>query len=497
MAAIITEKFRQTNADAFFTDVGTSKYYMFIGKSQPWTSEGATSDSNPPVPIDSVAPEAYYWDDMLGAKLISSKSYVIPRRNYSTSVPFDMYRHDISSSATTSSGASNLYDSTFYFMTSQNRVYKVLYNGDDAQTGASNITGSDPVSEVNEPFWHNQYYLKFMYKMSASDVQNFLTTDFMPVIVNDNNATSGGITAFLIPSVGSNYPNAGGEGGGATFYTKVRGDGSGGVLKLVVSGGNITRMAETGQSAVQTAGSGYTFASLDLDSSNIFTDTTCTTPIDATTGNTWDNATAATIQLMIEPAGGHGADDIEELGGHYVMLQSKFQPADADVVQVNDFRRIGIVKNPIDPQTTQISVQSTARTTNAIKLQSNAAFQVDEEIFQAGSHARGRVVEYDSTNFILYYIQEGYTSYGLSTHASVKNNVVSFNNSGQITGATSNVNGTPNSSQNAAVNGVAFSAGLSVPELNRDSGDIIYVENRRPISRASDQTEDIKVVVEF
>ena len=216
-----------------------------------------------------------------------------------------------------------------------------------------------------------------------------------------------------------------------------------------------------------------------------------------TTGNNWNNATAATIQLMIEPAGGHGADDIEELGGHYVMLQSKFQPADADVVQVNDFRRIGIVKNPIDPQTTQISVQSTARTTNAIKLQSNAAFQVDEEIFQAGSHARGRVVEYDSTNFILYYIQEGYTSYGLSTHASVKNNVVSFNNSGQITGATSNVNGTPNSSQNAAVNGVAFSAGLSVPELNRDSGDIIYVENRRPISRASDQTEDIKVVVEF
>ena len=34
MAAIITEKFRQTNADAFYTDVGTNKYYMFVGKSQ-------------------------------------------------------------------------------------------------------------------------------------------------------------------------------------------------------------------------------------------------------------------------------------------------------------------------------------------------------------------------------------------------------------------------------------------------------------------------------
>ena len=30
-----------------------------------------------------------------------------------------------------------------------------------------------------------------------------------------------------------------------------------------------------------------------------------------------------------------------------------------------------------------------------------------------------------------------------------------------------------------------------------DSGDIIYLENRKPISRSSDQIEDIKVIVEF
>ena len=56
MPAIITEKFRQSNATAFSNDISTSKYYMFIGKSQPWTSEGATTDSQPPTPIDSVAP---------------------------------------------------------------------------------------------------------------------------------------------------------------------------------------------------------------------------------------------------------------------------------------------------------------------------------------------------------------------------------------------------------------------------------------------------------
>ena len=30
-----------------------------------------------------------------------------------------------------------------------------------------------------------------------------------------------------------------------------------------------------------------------------------------------------------------------------------------------------------------------------------------------------------------------------------------------------------------------------------NSGDIIYTENRKPISRATDQTEDIRIIVEF
>ena len=47
MAAIITEKFRQSSATAFKNSFGTDKYYMFVGKSQPWTSEGAATDSLP------------------------------------------------------------------------------------------------------------------------------------------------------------------------------------------------------------------------------------------------------------------------------------------------------------------------------------------------------------------------------------------------------------------------------------------------------------------
>ena len=495
MAAIITEKFRQSNADAFSADIASSKYYMFVGKSQPWTSEGATSDSNPPNPVDSVAPESYYWDDMLAAKLISSKSFVVPRRDWSATSAFDMYRHDIggvstgnygTTKTTSSSGATNLFDSTFYFKTSTHNVYKVLYNADPLQTGASNIGGSEPTNTGNAPFFSNNYLLKFMYTMSTTDVVNYLTTDFMPVRVNANSAANRGVFVFMVTSGGSGYPDG-------TFYTKLRGDGSGAIAKLVVSGNSIQVFGDT-TSKMQTEGTGYSFATFDIAGTNIYTDTSASTLISGGTLSTWNSATAGTIKAIIDPADGHGADDIEELGGHFVMLQAKFEPTDADAVQVNDFRRVGIVKNPIDSATSSIATISTARTTNAIHMASggSGAYQVDEKITQASTGAEGRVVEWDATNRILYYVQEKYSTYGLDTSG----NLTLFSGFNAVNGATSSAAFTPNDTD-TAVNGVSFTNGYAAPELSRDTGEIIYVENRRAISRASDQTEDIKVVVEF
>jgi hypothetical protein len=56
MAAIITEKFRQHNADQFFesfSEASKSTYYLFVGKATAFTS-GTTggSDSSPPTPSD-------------------------------------------------------------------------------------------------------------------------------------------------------------------------------------------------------------------------------------------------------------------------------------------------------------------------------------------------------------------------------------------------------------------------------------------------------------
>ena len=45
--------------------------------------------------------------------------------------------------------------------------------------------------------------------------------------------------------------------------------------------------------------------------------------------------------------------------------------------------------------------------------------------------------------------------------------------------------------------GVEFENGLAQSEINNQSGDIIYLDNRQLITRDSRQKEDIKVILEF
>ena len=94
----------------------------------------------------------------------------------------------------------------------------------------------------------------------------------------------------------------------------------------------------------------------------------------------------------------------------------------------------------------------------------------------------------------MFYVQNSYDNQG--TDATWKQKIP-FSGNSTITGADSSATGVPDTSSSATVNNTVFVAGYANPELQPDSGDVIYIENRKPISRASDQTEDVKLVVEF
>ena len=504
MAAIITEKFRQINAAQFeesFSETNEN-YYMFVGKSTPFTSgTSGGSDISPPTPVDDITSENYRWDSMLGANAIAASdvSRGVPRRTYVSGTTYDMYEHNISAAnPSNQTGASNLFDSTFFFITSDFRVYKVLYNLNSSGNKIALTTEPTFTSPVKQ--FVGGYFLQYMYTLTTTQVDKFLTTDFMAV-ATDSTVSSGAVTTstdsapfngapidtFLVTSQGSGYPDG-------TYYVKVAGDGSGAILKVVVSSNVITRFGETGVSSVQASGANYTFATVDLAGTNVYTDTGATSLISGSTLSTWNSATAGTITPIISPQVGHGHDAVEELGGHFVILNTKFEQEEgADITVQNDFRQVGIIKNPTSFGSTSLFTATTGRQSKAVLLASNSGnFDTDEKITQATTGEVGKVVEWDATNKILYYCQERFSNHGVDSSG----NLIAFSGTNTINGADSSASGTPSSSS-STVDSAVFVSGYSTPEVQPDSGDIIYIENRRPISRASDQTEDIKIIVEF
>jgi len=488
MAAIITEKFRRHNATQFFesfSEASATTYYLFVGKSSPFTTTTSGGlDTTPPTPYDDITTEYYKWDSMLGAKLISSSdiSYVIPRRDWANGTTYDMYEHDISSVNTSTSGATNLYNSTFFFMTSDYRIYKVLDNN-----GGTAYSGVEPTSEVSDPFELGGYTLQYMYKLTTAEVQKYLTSDFIPVSTDttvSNDAVDGSIDTVRVTG-GSGYTDG-------TYYSAIDGDGSSGVVEILVTGGAIQAQGTTGTN-VFNVGSGYTFATVDL--TDVYSDSALSSSTSIGSG------TSGVVTPIISPKGGHGKDAVSELGGHYVMMNVQLAQFEGDDITVgNDFREVGIVKDPYNYGTTTVSSSATRRQTYAVKLSAapSSPFEPDEKITQATTGAVGRVVDFDSSNNIIYYMQEQWANYGIDSTG----NTVAFSGANTITGATSGASATPSSNASDSVTlaggtTLTFTSGFANPELQPDSGDIIYVENRRPISRASDQTEDIKIVVEF
>ena len=499
MSAIITEKFRLHNATQFyesFSEAAKSVYYLFMGKATAFTSgTSGGSDTSPPTPADDVTGEFYRWDEMVAAKNIASTdvTYALPRRDWENATTYDMYEDNISSTNTTTSSASNLYDGTFFFRTADNRVYKVL----DNNAGGA-YSGSEPSSTSTSPFALGGYVLKYMYTITASEQSKFLTTDFMPVSTDStvSAAATDGKVESLIITAGSSYTDG-------TFYAAVYGDGtsqgtsSGAIVRITVSSGAIATFGLTAgtDTTIHDGGAGYTYGTVNLGSSYTFSDAALTTSSSMGSGS--DGA----VQVVIGPKNGHGYDAVEELGGHYVMMNTTLTGAEGDdILAGNDFRNIGIVVDPTTYGTSTVGTASTYRQTYALKLTSQSGtFDVDEKISQASTAAIGKVVEWDSTLSILYFQQERYGDYGTSGTTGA---YVAFSGSNAVTGATSGAVGTPDSSADSAVTlsggaTLTFTDGYANPELQADSGEVIYVENRRPISRATDQTEDIKVIVEF
>ena len=495
MAAIITEKFRLNNAKQFVEDMteGSSKAYMFVGRGHAWSD-----DSNPPTPVDNANDEFDAYRNMIAMKAITSSdiSHAVVRRDWTSGTTYDEYRHNYTSSNTASSGATSLWSSLYYVITDDYNVYKCISNGTADGSAANASTVKPDHTTLATPTESDQYQWKYMYSISASDVIKFVTNDFIPVKTLgaqlavaggvdtgsqdgrlgdaatddgsaqwdvENGAVDGALDKVRVKSGGSGYTN------GSHTGVAIRGDGSSGACTITVSGNAVTAVSIT------TAGSGYTTAFIANEDIPGYDN--ASQKADGTNNS-------ANIEFIIQPKHGHGADPIEELGGNYVILNSRLEYGEGsgDFPTDNDFRQIGVVTNPTDAGGNTLCSATTRTAYKKMTFQSSgfSAPTVDTVIRNASTEeettAVGIVVSVDSTNRIISYLP----------HPNEAGGIVAFANGNTVYSSTSTNHGTLNSS-----------SAITAEEVERYSGDIIYLENRTAVSRASDQIEDIKLIVEM
>ena len=473
----------------------------------------ATEDV-PPLPLDNQKEKIALYDELIAAKRITDSfaRTVIRRYNWDlvANPKFDMWKPDYSATPggggqigkATATGATSIADAKFYVMNSYYEVFKCLYNGEDP----SNTTGQNATEEpyvaggnydsatgLYTETTGAKYIWKYMYTIPTDDVLKFLSSDFMPIVLPANAsrtavagvAVAGAADVALIENAGSGLPAS------QTLYTAIVGDGTGGKVKFVTNGAGTITSAE-----IEARGSSYTYGNVLLGNGNLYSNAGLSSAV--TTGA----SAVGALEIIMAPEGGHGSDHETELNGKRVMtnIRLTYSEGSGDFPVDNDFRRIGIISDPFNYGTTTFSTADTLSGLKALKITgASADYSVDEKITQTvtGGTAYGTVVSWtldsgSTTAGVLKYIQtnDAHTDSG---------KVKAFESSGSnaITGEASTASGTVDTAYGSTLLGVTFSSGLATPEIENNSGDVIYVENRRLITRAADQIEDIKLVIEF
>ena len=503
MSAFVTDQFRILNAGSFVESISNNSYYAFLGLSNPTpgsvgfgrTDNWNTSTTNNPV--DNFEYLSHYRDTSLFGKKITSENArrVIRKVEWVANTPYDMYRHDYRQGNETSvSKTVRLYDANYYIITSEFKVYICIDNGSSGPNPT--VTGStiEPTQTDVEPSvaGSDGYRWKYLFSITPSDVIKFDSTEYITV-PNDWLTTTdssiqtireGGNSDINNNQIKAVYIEDGGTGYTTGTTADILGDGTGGKVSITVdSAGTITDITVTN------GGKGYTYGILNLSKSSL-TDTAKLIPI-------------------IPPSKGHGYNIYEELGTDKVLMYARFDDSTKDFPIDTKFAQVGIIKNPETFSGAGVTFTgNTFSSLSGIGLSESRNVTIGEQITQSVSGAKGYVASFDKDTKVLKYYQDRSLCFGNKIDQTLSNSttdIIAFNSTNDIEFNTSggsasitDLNGSVIVVNNKQINlGVTFTNGLANPEINKKTGDIIYIDNRPEVQRDSRQKEDIKIILEF
>lgn len=433
------------NAEQFKESVSeteVSSIYFTVGRVEPWANDASPLQAN-----SSVTSLYEVYRNMIGAKRVlgSDIYHCIPRINWTAGTIYDRYDH-----CTCSLILFNP-NTKFYIVTPNWDVYKCISNNNGAPS--QNV----PIQKITTGTVQESdgYIWKYMYTISAAEQLKFTTSDYIPVktLANNDgsiqwsvqdNAIDGGLEYIHVVSGGQNYKD------NTKIWITISGDGTG--ANAFAQTNAVTNTIST--IVIDNPGSGYTYANVQVYDDSTF-------------------GLGASLRAIISPPGGHGSDPLRELGGSNLILNLRLRyDEDGKLPVTNSFRQVALIKDPYSygTTTTKTNTAISQFTTLTLSGVDDDSYFESEIVYQGASLANatftGTVVAFESPNKI------------------------------KLT----NITGTPQSASligsTSGATGVVTSPTVN-PELEPNSGQLLYIDNIQPVSRSTDQIEDFKIVLKF
>lgn len=429
------------------TGQSLSKIYCFLSQVKPWTDE-----NDPPTPQEDQQYLKSVYKNMFVAKQITTTdmSPIIERIDWTTGTVYDYYQDNVDMFSLNPAGQITKY---FYAKNRYDQVFKCLWNNDGA---------ASTVEPIFEPGTFNSnlifqgadnYKWKYMYTITSGNKLKFMDASWMPVPIGQNipNPVSnfagvGSIDVINVGNGGSGYDPA-----NSTITVTITGDGQYATANASVTSGVITDIV------MANTGSNYSYANVSITSSS---------------------GSGASANAQVSPIGGHGYDPVTELGARHIMMTCSFTKDESGNLPTDiDFRQLGVVVDPYAyTSATQFAVANASvykTTTDFVVSTGFGAFTADETLYQSANGSLSTAT---------------FTATVLSFDA-VTNTVRLINTSGTaVDGAL--VYGSGSGTSRALLQ-------QQTPTFIKNSGYIIYLENRTAVQRSADGSEQFRLVLGY
>ena len=511
--ATVTDVFKRTIIDTLYADYldSASKYYIGIGRAQPWSGDD-DSDKNPTVPVPSKHEANHFMDNMQSVKLVEDVSKVVRRYNYTTGNLYSAWNDDNHSLLSHNAGEVGNdpclgdygYKPPYYAITVTNGVYLCIKQG-IGSNGLALPSTTQPIElDNNVVETPDNYQWKLLQTVGVSATRKFLTSGYIPAqrILDSEDgglsyddlelqeqeltefqrvAVPGEIIGVEIVSGGSGYTN--------TLNTAdpldwVELDIH--AIPLVIDGveqtvtpakawarvinGTIVDVTMKEPGTNNDPGNFYFGA--NYDKGTVIT-------VGSVTG------TGAELRALVSSPQGIGYDIGVDMNSTAIMFNVILEGAanNNSFITDNDFRQIGLIRNPIAQDSDGSGEVATYRPLT--ELNSIAMPKLTINIFDPNylpQNITGDNIIYQSTtgaSGILNSVQEDEVYYTQNWETGY----IPFES-----GSTIDIG-------NGGGSTTVMKVGPS--PVWKSAGAVYYVDNREPFFRNAEQTEDIKIVLDF